>query len=263
MGAASPQYYLKRLFSAIGPLMAELGTFRSIANDFFETGIIETPEDPWRDGSYLYKDAYVRDKLGAALSMGRDISDFLRVTLPRVVFDAEMQDLEIGEAVASMEALGFVLTDVGEEHGIAEYVAPETLPVTKDQAATTPDHIEISGLPPQVQVLVEELNECLARDNLNAAALLTRKLLNTAVFISMRQRGKAALLKKDGEDVELSAALGTCAKEFGISKQIVDRVVSAKWIGDTANHSYRFRPTRTDVDRSVTAARLFLGELFG
>lgn len=78
---------------------------------------------------------------------------------------------------------------------------------------------------------------------------------NLVIAISSELKGK------DGVDVELSTALGTCAREFGISRQTIGRVRSAKWIGDSANHSYRVKITRGDLDECVTALRLLLAEI--
>lgn len=132
-------------------------------------------------------------------------------------------------------------------------------------ALREPSHhrVEVEGLPSQVQELVEELNDSLGRGNRNAAALLTRKILHTAVFIAMRRRGKGDLLKNAaGEDIDLAPALERCKQEYGVSAQMMSRVNSAKWISDTANHSYRLKVTQADLDQLVTAARLFLGEIF-
>jgi hypothetical protein len=98
-------------------------------------------------------------------------------------------------------------------------------------ALRTPSHhrIEVEGLPAQVQELVEELNDNLARGNRNASALLTRKILHTAVFIAMQKRGQEQQLKNaEGEDIDLGPAVDRCKQEYGLSAQIASRVNSAK-----------------------------------
>lgn len=42
----------------------------------------------------------------------------------------------------------------------------------------------------------------------------------------------------------------------------MSRVRSAKWIGDSANHSYKVKINTTDVETATTGLRLFLDEIF-
>ncbi len=42
---------------------------------------------------------------------------------------------------------------------------------------------------------------------------------------------------------------------------MVGRITSAKWIGDSANHSYRAKVSEGDLERAVTALGLFLQEI--
>jgi hypothetical protein len=48
------------------------------------------------------------------------------------------------------------------------------------------------------------------------------------------------------------------AKEYGLASQVMSRVTSAKWIGDSANHGYRVKINEADLEHSVTDLRLFL-----
>jgi hypothetical protein len=78
----------------------------------------------------------------------------------------------------------------------------------------------------------------------------------------MAKRGKEGALRNDnGDDLDLSAALRKCKEVCGVSGQVMGRVTSAKWIGDTANHSYRVKVTDEDLERAVTGMTLFLREI--
>lgn len=122
--------------------------------------------------------------------------------------------------------------------------------------------VVVPGLTGELRDLVDELNDCLDRHNRNAAALLMRKIINQAVFVAMAKRGKEGELRKgNGDDLDLSAALQKCKEVCGVSGQVMGRVTSAKWIGDTANHSYRVKVTDEDLERAVTGMTLFLREV--
>jgi len=122
--------------------------------------------------------------------------------------------------------------------------------------------ILVPNLTNELQDLVDELNECLQRENRNAAALLMRKIIGQAVYVAMAKRGKEDELRdEDGNDLDLSAALKKCKVACGVSAQVMGRVTSAKWIGDTANHSYRVRVTDDDLERAATGMTLFLREI--
>jgi hypothetical protein len=261
---------LRQLFREMSKLMPEQGTFKEIAGDFYEVGIIDAPEDPWNEGTYEYKAPYVLDRLNEAYQSGKDLEDFLRVTVPRVVFNADLEggSWSLDPVERLLRQLGYYKDpeDEAVKHGVRSYTPPDTFPFptarADSSAQTSSRRIDIEGLPKDVQELVDELEDCLARKNRNAAALLTRKIIHKAIFIAMSRQEKADLLKTDtGDDVELSTALGRCASECGVSRQVVSRVTSAKWIGDTANHSYRMKVTDGDLDTAVTGVRLFLAEV--
>lgn len=258
-----PIVALRELCSEMAALMQAMYTFKEIADKFYAAGVIPSPESPYPsyDGN---KRDYVLEKLHAA----NDLETYLRHTVPEVIVDA---DLEGGPSTSRAEfllqRLGYTQDpdDVGVQHGVPYYTAPERLPVSSLVAAParpTTRRIELSDLPGVVQELVDELEDCLARENWNAAALLTRKIIHQAVFVAMRRRGKADELRSaTGDDLELNAALGRCAREYGLSSQVLSRVTSAKWIGDSANHSYRVRVTPADLETAVTGVRLFLQEV--
>jgi hypothetical protein len=41
---------LRQLFSELAVLMQSVYTFKAIADKFYETGVIDEPESPWKDG---------------------------------------------------------------------------------------------------------------------------------------------------------------------------------------------------------------------
>jgi hypothetical protein len=262
MSTTSPAILLRRLIPEIATVMQEDYTFRDIAEMFYEVGVIQQPESPY--GSYDgNKREYVMEKLHEADSL----DDFLRETVPRVVFNRDFEGPRPAGLIHTLKQLGYELDEQGREEDWALYSAPGgDLPALKAPAGKSPapttKRIDLPGLPNDVQELVDELNDNLARGNKNAAALLSRKIIQQSIYIAMSKRQKASLLKAaNGDDVDLSVALARCGQEYGLGSQVMSRVTSAKWIADSANHSYRVKVNEADLDHSVTGLRLFLQEL--
>lgn len=241
----------------MAPLMQEGYTFEGIANMFYEVGVIPAPERPYPgyDGT---KRQYVQEKL----SQAPDLSLFLQVTVPKVIFECDMEGMQVSEATWIMKQLGYTLSADSKEHGAEHYDPPELLPTAAPTGDDPTKRIDLPDLPGSIQTLIDELEDNLRRGNRNAAALLTRKIVQEAVFIAMYKRGKANELKDGrGDDVGLEAALARCQKEYGLSGQVISRVTQAKWIGDSTNHSYRVKVNDADLDRAVDGLRLFLEEI--
>jgi hypothetical protein len=193
-----------------------------------------------------------------------DLGSFLSYTVPRVVVDCHLQGRYVGGATWAMTKLGNKQTEEGRRHGVEDWEAPapSSLPNTAGGGSASKKRIDLPDLPRPIQTLVEELEDNLNRENHNAAALLSRKLIQEAVFVSMHRKDKADDLRdRSGDGVDLSVALARCQQEYGLSGQVMGRITSAKWIGDSANHSYRVRVTEADLDRAVTGLRLFLQEV--
>ena len=239
--------------------MQELFTFQQIAEIFYEDGVILKPESPYPNYQGNKRE-YTLERLHEA----ENVDDFLRVTVPKIAFDASMDGYSMPSLEATMAALGYVNSEIGAKTGVADYSPPNSFP---DMSAPSMvkaggKRFEIPDLPSSVQELVDELEDCLGRGNKNASALLVRKIIHEGVFIAMKKRGKGDRLKTDsGDDVGLKAALGRCQQECGFSSQVMGRITSAKWIGDSANHSYRVKINEGDLDRAVTGLRLFLQEI--
>lgn len=264
----SPIVQLRRLFTEMSKLMPSYLTFREIAYEFYEVGLIDTPESPYETGRWNYKSEYVMQKLNDALHDGRDFDDFLRVTVPKVVCHV---DVEGEGSVASIEPLlrqmGYRVSVLGEVHGVADYDAPDEFSLTRlgqekkseDNPPKRVKHIDVPGLPASVQALVDELDGCMAAGYLNASALLTRRIIKLVVFVAMAKRGQQARLLDDGKEVGLATAINRCANEYSLSKQKVDRITTAKWIGDEAHHGNpHFKVTESDLDKTLTGVRLFM-----
>ena len=227
--------------------------------------MIDSPRNPY--GSYPgNKREYVHEMLSNA----PDLETFLRTTVPYVVVDCEIEPPSPSTQRLRfvMEKLGYQLDPEDDWAGATNsYVAsasfpPELLSMSGGSKPPPGIAIEIPDLPGDVQELIDELNDNLNRDNKNAAALLTRKIIDKAVFIAMDKRGKSGLLKtKTGEDVGLGVAIAKCAQEYGLTNQAVGRVTSTKWIGDSANHSYRVKVNEGDLERAVIGLRLLLEEI--
>lgn len=254
-----PAVLVRRLIAEVATLMQAAYTFRDIADMFYEVGVISAPESPYPDYPGNKRD-YVLDKLHHAPSL----EDFLRVTVPRVVFECDIDGPSPASAVWAMKRLGYALDEDGEKHGVASYDAPDALPqLSSASSGRSPVMaIDIPDLPADIQELIDELNDSLNRGNKNAAALLTRKIIQQSIFIAMNKRGQGGKLRTtSGDDVDLHIALDRCKQEYGLSAQVTSRITSAKWIGDSANHSYRVKVNEADLDRAITGLRLFLQEI--
>lgn len=51
-------------------------------------------------------------------------------------------------------------------------------------------------------------------------------------------------------------------KELKISHIVMAKVKISKWIGDSANHSYKLKINESDVELAATGLRIFLEEVF-
>lgn len=139
---------------------------------------------------------------------------------------------------------------------------PDSGPLT-----TSPDYsfgsISTNGIPAVLAHEIGELNFNLEAGKRYASALLIRRVITHSVFLAMQMKGKEALLKdSSGNELDLSKALKVCGNTLNIDSRIMGRVTSAKWIGDTANHSYTIKIDEVDIRTAVTGTSLFLRELF-
>lgn len=122
--------------------------------------------------------------------------------------------------------------------------------------------IDTDKLPVDLQAVTNELNDNLERGNKSAAALLIRRILTTTIYLALQKEGKDVLLKdNDGNDLELNSALAVCQKELKVDDRVMKRVRSTKWLTDSANHSYKVKINKSDVEVAATALRLFLDEV--
>ena len=254
---STAERHWRRLYVELGELLNDHFSPQEAADLFYEYGITEAPDLP--EGVSSVRD-YTIDILHNRLAR----TDFLRHGLPKTVFELDLAGADVGAICEQMETLGYAL-EPGGAPGAASYLPPKRLPrtpmpVLKTQA--TRQRVAAAGLPNALQALIEELNDNLARDNLNAAALLIRKIIGQAVYLAMAKHGKEGEPKQtNGDDLDLAAALRRCKEVCQVSGQVMARVTSAKWIGDTANHSYRAKVSADEVERAVTGLTLFLKEV--
>lgn len=250
------QLQLRQLISELASKMSVEMTFAEIAVLFFENGIIDDPGNPYPEYPGTKRDYATRSLLAA-----QDLPSFGEA-LNGIAFHLEY-GIEPGcsmrRAHFLMEKLGFTLDESG-----FEYNAPERLPIIPLSRTTLINVVDVPGMPQKILELTTELNDNVQRNNVNAAALIVRQILTRSIFLRMAADGKAHLLKdKEGQDVELSKAIEIVCQECKIPRQVGSRIRKAKWISDSANHSYYIDVTEDDVDTAVTALRLFLAELFG
>lgn len=254
---STAERHWRRLYVELGELLDDHFSLQEVADLFYEYGITESPDLP--EGVSSVRD-YTIDILHNRLAT----TDFLRHGLTKTVFELDLAGADVEAICEQMETLGYALEPGAP--GVASYLPPKRLPRTpmpvfkSTQAAR--QRIAPAGLPNALQTLIEELNDNLARDNLNAAALLIRKIIGQAVYLAMAKRGKEGELKQaNGDDLDLAAALRRCKEVCQVSGQVMARATSAKWIGDTANHSYRAKVSADEVERAVTGLTLFLKEV--
>lgn len=256
---STAERHWRRLYVELGELLNDHFSPQEVADLFYEYGITEAPDPPEGVGS-------VRDYTIDILHNRLATTAFLRHGLTKTVLEFDLAGVDVEAICEQMETLGYALKETPEVPGAASYLPPKRLPRTPmpvfRSTQATRQRIATAGLPNALQTLIEELNDNLARNNLNAAALLIRKIIGQAVYLAMAKRGKEGELKQaNGDDLDLAAALRRCKEVCQVSGQVMARVTSAKWIGDTANHSYRARVSADEVERAVTGLTLFLKEV--
>jgi hypothetical protein len=256
---STAERHWRRLYVELGELLDAHLSMQEAADLFYEYGVTETPDLP-DDVSSVRE--YTIDTLHNRLPT----TGFLRHGLPKTVLDLDLAGADVEPISTQMETLGYGLEETARDAGVASYLPPKRLPRTPMPVSRTSgagkQRVSTTGLPSGLKVLVEELNDNLTRENPNAAALLIRKIISQAVYVAMAKRGKAEELKKEnGDDLDLAAALRRCKEVCQVSAQVMARVTSAKWIGDTANHSYRAKVSAEEVERAVTGLSLFLKEV--
>ncbi len=265
MPDTSPNTTLRQLYLELARQLPSVFTFKELAGIFYKHGIIQSPESPYPsyEGS---KYDYILNKLSEA----QHNEDFLR-GVPGIIFDFDEglveSSLETSQIHWLLKKMGYIQSKEADDHGVTLLEAPDDLSMyanTQTIALQTNERRLVQpNLPTTIQGLVDELNDNISRGNVNAAALLVRKVLTNACFLAMKKAGKETALKNTlGEDLELNTVINLCQQEFKISSKVMARIRSAKWIGDSANHSYLLRINEADVETAITGLRLLLAELF-
>jgi hypothetical protein len=265
---APRELLVRQLWTELAKELGRVLTFTEIATLFYEYGIITQPERPF--GVYAgSKESYSLERLAAA----GDTTLFLTEGIPRIIGET-LNDVG-GGICLNFEVLARPLRNAGytietlevgdEEDGYYELYSclpPKELAPDSLQAAPSISAIGLRTSDTYINVLLDELNDNLRNNNLNASALLTRKILTRAVQYSFDRKGERDSLKTEaGDDKELNAMLEMCKQRFKISAQVMSRAQSTKWLGDSANHSYFVRVSEFDVIAATTGLRLFLEEL--
>lgn len=255
MGEINKQIILRRLLTTISRMLANTTAFNEIARIFFEYGIIDTPERPYMtyDGS---KAQYSLERLLTAQSKN-GFTEMLSAVQFHLCYGSEGPLLDDKEVVALMKLLGYRTEDHSKEDWDPSLIPPKNLPTIATQKEPH-KRIIVDNLPNGVTDLLDELNDNLDRNNCNASALLIRKILTLSCFISLDKIGKSSVI----EGKELNETLLIVQKSLKISDRIMSKVKSAKWIGDSANHSYRIKINESDVELAATGLRIFLEEIF-
>lgn len=248
------QQIFRRLLNEFATKLAESMTFNQIGKLFFESGIIDNPEKPY--GKYSgSKSDYVMEKLLA--SQNKDgFPEMLSSIQFNLCYASNGPLLSDKDLVRWMIILGYKQI-VDAPDGDPSLVPPDKL-VTVGRQKEVHKRIVIDNLASNINVLIEELNDNLDRNNPNASALLIRKILTLSCFISLDKIGKSSGL----EEKELNEVLSITQEELKISSRVMSKVKSAKWIGDSANHSYKVKINESDVEVAATGLRIFLEEIF-
>jgi len=249
------QLILRRLLNEFATKLAESMTFNQIAKLFFESGIIDSPEKPY--GVYPgSKSDYALEKLLASQN-----KDGFPEMLSSIQFDlcySSNGPLINGDSLTSlMTLLGYQTQNQNDPNWDPSLTPPKELPKVGEEKKIH-KRILLDDLPTNVNVLIDELNDNIERNNPNACALLIRKILTLSCFVVLDKIGKSDKL----EDKELHETLSIVQKELKISERVMAKVKSTKWIGDSANHSYKVKINDSDVEVAVTGLRIFLEEVF-
>lgn len=259
MTGSTAERHWRGLYAEFAELLQRYLSRQEVADLFYEYGVMETPTAALGEES-------IREFTIEQLHHGHAVQSFLRHGLPKVVFDFDLEGVDVTGISRRLEVLGYTQEEIAKETGVASYLPPKRLPRTPlpphHEMGFVQARVPTSDLPKALRELVEELNDNLRHDNRNAAALLTRKIIGQAVYVAMAKRGLEGELKKaDGGDLDLSVALARCGQACQIPGQVMARVTSAKWIGDTANHSYRAKVSPEELERTVTAVSIFIKEV--
>jgi len=249
---------LRKLFVETAKQMQKSYTFNEIAGMFFQYGIIDIPEKPY--GAYSgSKYDYVLDRL----TNTKNIDGFLDM-ISEVWF--ELSNIR---SEGNSSQIEWLLRKLGFTESIEKncpsiyYLEPPKNFLISQKNNDSLKRIDISNIPTEIQKLISELNDNTLRKNVYACALLIRKIITLTVFIALRKKGKETLLKDaTGNDIELNRSLSILKTELKISDHIMSKVISAKWIGDSANHSYQVRINNSDIEIALTGLRIFLEEVF-
>lgn len=246
------QSILRRLFNEFATSLSSSLTFNQIAKVFFETGIIDTPEKPY--GVYQGSKAdYVLDKLLNAQNKS-GFPEMLSAIQFDLCYSSDGPSIDDKPLYSLMKLLGYTRHNNNPDPSL---IAPNVLPQVSENNKSS-KRISIDNLPSSIQELINELNDNIERGNVNACALLIRKILTLSCFIALDKIGKSIML----DEKELSDALSIVQKELKISHIVMAKVKSSKWIGDSANHSYKLKINESDVELAATGLRIFLEEVF-
>jgi len=246
------QSVLRRLLNEFAERLSNSMTFNQIAKTFFESGVIDSPEKPY--GKYLGSKAdYVLEKLLSAQSKS-GFPEMLSAIQFDLCYAARGPIVDDSYIVSLMGLLGYEREDENDDPSLT---APENLPQVTE-VKNSSKRIILENLPSNINELIDELNDNIERRNLNSCALLIRKILTLSCFIVLDKISKSNLL----DDKELNDALSIVQQELKVSKIIMAKVKSSKWIGDSANHSYKIKINESDVEVAVTGLRIFLEEVF-
>lgn len=249
------EFIARRLYNELASLLSGAMKFNELARLFFEFGLIDGPEKPY--GQYTGTKAdYILEKLLAA-----QYKKNFPQALADLIFEVGYVQSSVNTSSLEqyMENLGYIY-----DNEAPWMTAPESLPIIPVKPnAKLPTRVYVEGLPENLNELIKELNDNINLGNVNACALLIRKIITMSVFVRMSKENKTELLKKpNGDDKELNECLSIVQQQLKLPNQVMARVRTAKWIGDSANHSYKVKINAADVETAATGLRLFLEELF-
>jgi len=253
MEEINKQIILRRLLTKLARMLADSTAFNEIARIFFENGIIDKPERPYAmyDGS---KVQYSLEKLLAAQNKN-GFAEMISSIQFHLCYESGGPLIDDREIVFLMKSLGYTTEDQSNPDWDPSLISPKDLPAVTERRDFN-KRIVIDNLPSNITVLINELNDNLDRNNFNASALLIRKILTISCFISLDKIGKSS----DLEGKELNEVLSIVQKKLKLSDRVMSKVKSAKWIGDSANHSYKIKINESDVELAATGLRIFLEE---
>ena len=154
-------------------------------------------------------------------------------------------------------------TVVDEARIILECSIPEivrSIPTLRDVAFPAPT----GRYPDELERIIREIRVCLRVGACSAAAVLTRKAVEAAIFLKFeKEKNTEAILTKAGDSRSFVEKVALAVKHNYLSPQKGADLRKIKWWGDSGAHSYRVVVSKAEVMHNLSLLDICLQEMFG